>query len=145
MKDIKYKAYRKVLGKYAMERSFIKHVVAEDGTEFRMIAFSFIDGTAVQLITLVEAIEADYIDVVRSAGLKDKNKEEIFEGDIIRVVSTFDDIHEVCVQEVKWAEEGGYFCEEEAGYDLMPALGNEQLELEIIGNIYENPELLSND
>lgn len=47
----------------------------------------------------------------------------------------------VCIQEVKWGDYTGYFCEEDTG-EFCPALGSDEMEMEIIGNIYENPELL---
>lgn len=46
----------------------------------------------------------------------------------------------VCRQEVKWSS-GGYFCDEDTG-DFCPPLGAEEIELEVIGNRYENPEML---
>ena len=66
-------------------------------------------------------------------GLFDKNGKEIYEGDIYRYDNP-DSINEVsyCV--------GGGF----AGFDLTPAIHSENrlLDVEIIGNIYDNPELL---
>ena len=66
-------------------------------------------------------------------GLYDKNGEEIYEGDIYRYNNP-DSINEVsyCV--------GGGF----AGFDLAPAKHSENrlLDVEVIGNIYDNPELL---
>ena len=66
-------------------------------------------------------------------GLYDKNGEEIYEGDIYRYNNP-DSINEVsyCV--------GGGF----AGFDLTPAIHSENrlLDVEVIGNIYDNPELL---
>lgn len=66
-------------------------------------------------------------------GLFDKNGKEIYEGDIYRYDNP-DSINEVsyCV--------GGGF----AGFDLTPAIHSENrlLDVEIIGNIHDNPELL---
>lgn len=119
-------------------------------------------------LMLGQAPEGDVI--MQYTGLKDKNGKEIYEGDVIRVFDTnrvcicgeWDDCdspadgscekrgehkHEtvfdcdllLCTQKVEW--NCGYFCTEDTG-DYCPPLGDDYLELEVIGNIYENPELL---
>jgi len=66
-------------------------------------------------------------------GLKDKNGDEIYEGDIVKAKG----IYSIRVRPVIF--KNGMFCI--AGeWSLLP-LGY-FIELEIIGNIYENPELL---
>ncbi len=77
-------------------------------------------------------------------GLKDKNGKEIYEGDLLHIVIDDDE----CVREIKY-----YGDKEYPAFDVdeIPWLGNESNYLssisnlgtmEIIGNIYENPELL---
>ena len=67
-------------------------------------------------------------------GLLDKNGKEIFEGDIIAYRNRKDEL--MTGIEVKWTgimgEQGVYGY----GYDITPD------KCEIIGNIYENPELI---
>lgn len=77
-------------------------------------------------------------DVLQSTGLNDKNDSEVFEGDIIRCTRG-------CPHEVVWVKEygGTYFGGMPAWYlsglkERYAWTGEE----EIIGNIYENPELL---
>lgn len=63
-------------------------------------------------------------------GIKDKNEKLIYEGDIIRV----DD--DVC--KVEWEEENARY--NVSGYGEIAYLNYN--EIEVIGNIHENPELL---
>ena len=78
------------------------------------------------------------IELMQSTGLKDKNGKEVFVGDIIKC--TRGCLHEVYIEK----EYGGtYFGGMPAVYlkDLREGYGWTEHE-EIIGNIYENPELL---
>jgi len=70
----------------------------------------------------------------QSTGLTDKNGREIFEGDILK----FNDY----ITRIIWSEEDAAFISKSktGGAFLNP---NYMLNFEIIGNVYENPELLN--
>lgn len=93
----------------------------------------------------IRFIKLENIILMQSTGLTDENEEEIFEGDIL-AVETDDGTLNV---NVFWDEEHALFMFESKQYNEKEALA-ELLEdnsypFEIIGNIYENQELLEVD
>ena len=65
-------------------------------------------------------------------GLTDKNGKEIYEGDIVR--------YRDGIYKVDWFENGFYlFRDVRAKFDIW------WVDTEVVGNIYENPELLTTD
>lgn len=81
----------------------------------------------------------DAVEFMKNTGLKDKYREDIYEGDIVRVNGTWNCIIEYnqssCAFVLKsidsrWST--GYF----SNYDDIEEM------LEVIGNVYENEELL---
>lgn len=83
------------------------------------------------------------LELMQSTGLKDKNGQEIFEGDIVRQVRTQPTTENKTITGVVTMLEGAWVimndCEQLASY-----LWSETDENEVLGNIYENPELLEN-
>jgi uncharacterized phage protein (TIGR01671 family) len=81
-------------------------------------------------------------------GLRDKNGKEIYEGDIVKWTRlTFADCSRTVIEksedivgEVYWAETMWAIGDRNRGYLLLPHFKHDVFE--VIGNIYENPELL---
>lgn len=83
----------------------------------------------------------DKIHVMQSTGLKDKNGKEIYEGDVLKVLDFTD-----WKGEVRYSQEelSYFFVEYENSLRLKytTLLSLLDKNLEVIGNIYENKELL---
>lgn len=77
-----------------------------------------------------------YLEVMQYTGLKDKNGKEIYEGDIIIAYDEMTDVIDKGV--IDWDKSEGGFCIK----GCEPTFLGYYPELEVIGNIYENPELL---
>lgn len=85
---------------------------------------------------------AEDLVLMQSTGLKDNKGKEIFEGDIL-ACETDDEVINV---NVFWDEEHALFMFESKKYNeqepLAELVENNTYPFEIIGNVYENPELL---
>ena len=81
-------------------------------------------------------IYIDKIELMQSTGLKDKNGQEIFEGDIL---GTKDGLLNGVVE---YRSDLGMWTNSLIKYNNFERLCNVATSREIIGNIYENPELL---
>lgn len=71
--------------------------------------------------------------VMQYTGLKDKNGKEIYEGDIV--------INNDFKFEVHWKESGFFLRNIDTNADFI--MLNEHMHSEIIGNIYQHPNLLN--
>jgi len=78
------------------------------------------------------------IDLMQYTGLEDKNNKEIYEGDIVKLRAN----HGIGV--VKYYDEWGAFVVEYVKSKPLAVLGMHYYkeDIEILGNIYENPELM---
>lgn len=96
----------------------------------------------------VMGAEVDSETVGEFTGLKDKNGKEIYEGDVCVIPDFYPSVYvedgdykekyEDTTVVIKYADACFYFCDE----NEMPICAVDYKEIEIIGNIYENPELI---
>lgn len=87
--------------------------------------------------------------IMQYTGLKDKNGKEIYEGDVIDIHQTVNGqsifVIENCVPfpDVRYAFDKSYKYEYNLHELLEIDIDESEKTIEVIGNIYENPELLN--
>lgn len=93
-------------------------------------------------IAFDEVPASDFI-LMQSTGLKDKNGKEIFEGDVVK----YEVGRNTCTEEVAYDKNFAGFGVRDADIDIIFTFLQladvvDLSSLEVIGNIYKNPELL---
>ena len=85
-------------------------------------------------------------ELMQFTGLKDKNGKEIYEGDVLSEPIQIDEEWTNSAIPVIWSDEKSAFCVDfsfDKDGSFIEYLSENCSEMEIIGNIYENPELLT--
>lgn len=90
-------------------------------------------------------VSAEDLVLMQSTGLKDKNSKEIFEGDVLEIQ---DEGEVLGNAKLTWDNEQVVFMIEAISVDNIAPfheiLSDESYSYRVVGNIYENPELLEN-
>jgi len=78
--------------------------------------------------------------LLQYTGLKDKNGKEIYEGDVIRVKSLYETDEPVDCNAKVLFRDGSFRTD---FHDSLLNMAGKNGEIEAIGNVYENPELIN--
>lgn len=88
-------------------------------------------------------VSAEDLVLMQSTGLKDKNGKEIFDGDVFEIEDEGEVLGNV---KLTWDKERAVFMIEGISVDVIvpfhEIVSDEDYSYRVVGNIYENPELL---
>lgn len=145
MREIKFRGKRIDNGEWVYGYYFIEERDIEDGIIWRDIP-----QIQQRYGDHFQYFDVDLATVGQYTGLKDKNGKEIYEGDIVEAKDPYKynskEIFYTC--EVVFTEGAAFMLKhtyENWGTVGIRYFGLRDMELEVIGNIYENPELLEGD
>ena len=128
MREIKFRAWLK----------YGKEIVDVEEIDFMNEVINYIDNDYENNEQEIIGAYFENIELMQYTGLKDKNNKEIYEEDIVKLR----DNHGIGV--IKYSDEWGAFVVEYIKPRPLAVLGMNYYEedIEILGNIYENPEIL---
>ena len=121
MREIKFRAWHK-------EKKIIGEILGIDILH-KEIFFSNED------VDCYEHTDFKDIELMQYTGLKDKNNEEIYEGDIVT-------LHNGKYKVIFNTEEARFVLRDDEFEMNIPFTNNNNKRMEVIGNIYENSELI---
>ena len=128
MREIKFRAWDK-----GLKRMIYLSEPTVENDDFSGIVFKLRD----YFVSAFSSDRIEDLELMQYTGLRDKNGREIYEGDIVRFKDWWD---EEMVGEVRYSEKDMAFTIVNDFWDGFPIMYAD--DLEVIGNIYENPELL---
>jgi len=112
-------------------RAWAMEVMLYSGKDFTAIPVSG------QPLATKDGGMATNFELMQYTGLKDKNGKPIYEGDILSSENAHHECHGHCFHAVHWDDS----CN---GWNFKPELIN-SFEMKVIGNIYENLELMETE
>ena len=114
------------------------------------VKYMFFQDSEIEEFELNDALMNDYITaypdeigLMQSTGLKDKNGKEIFDGDVLEIEDEGEVLGDA---KLTWDNEQAVFMIEAISVDdIAPfheIISDETYSYRVVGNVYENPELL---
>jgi uncharacterized phage protein (TIGR01671 family) len=110
-------------------------------TMHQMLDICALPSDAVQSIAIKFRVTRNDLEFLQSTGLKDKNGKELFEGDVYRYQYEYDSDYDGDMPIVKTSSGVATIKDVNDTYWVTQAK-KEGGTVELIGNIYENPELI---
>lgn len=103
----------------------------------------FRDGSTSVPLKFEDKRNGEDVILTQSTGLFDENGQEIFEGDVVQFEDCYIESDFLYINKgiVKWSQ-GRFTVTNRDSVEMEDLLDGELLDVTIIGNIYENPELM---
>lgn len=137
MREIKFRAWHK-------EQQIMFPI--REAIWFKMDSQSWVNESHQVPTNRLHGYDGETIELMQYTGLKDKNGKEIYEGDIFEIGWRKESLEQLVYVDFDKAGFVIRLCKTPANeqpiYNLVYARTFEMRDVEVIGNIYENPELL---
>ena len=145
MREIKFRAWNKKTGMTYFKELVIRWLqyphnknAFKDIEQIELQSGNIVNNQRRLDSSICDAEKEDF-KLMQSTGLTDKNGKEIYEGDIVRYETNYYRKHKTHITAIEWSEDL-----EHDGFGEPLAIGYifRGYNIEIIGNIYENKDLL---